>query len=147
MPLCHLYTLHLFTWSVVHTVLGITGKLACSFGLNWLTTTGLWWLLNMLLFPLSRPTFFFPRTVVFRGDTSMLAGVWGWWKCGVGVSVVRPFTGWRWPQLQGTVSVNNISSGNQRERMCLFPTWSPQGGNTVWEKYTVYKTGTKKSKV
>lgn len=40
MSLCHLYPLHLFTWLVVHTLLGITGKVACSFGLNWPTSLG-----------------------------------------------------------------------------------------------------------
>lgn len=129
MSLCHLYPLHLFTWLVVHTLLGITGKVACSFGPNWPTSLGCngcqtcWCLVHPILLSLYLARWLSGHAwhpVWWYKHADWGLGLLYKEMFGVGASVVGPDTGWRWPQHQGTVRVNNIS--DQWKRMCWFST-------------------------
>lgn len=130
MSLCHLYPLHLFTWLVVHTLLGITGKVACSFGLNWPTSLGCngcqtcWCFVHPILLSLYLARWLSGHAwhpVWWYKHAGWGLGLLYKEMFGVGASVVGPDTGWRWPNHQGTVRVNNIS--DQWKRMCWFSTW------------------------
>lgn len=85
------------------------------------------------------------RACLEYNNKSMLAGVWG--CCmremfGVETSVVRPFTGWTWPQLQGTVkSKQQVEISGKG--WSWFPTWEawlPQGETIVLQKFKKKKS-------
>lgn len=130
MSLCHLCTLLVFSWSVVHRVLRIKGKVAWSFGLNWCTTPGCngswtcWHFHHPVLLSLSFARRFGGMLGIQTGDTSMLAGVWG---CCVmkmfGVGGISSGTLY-WLKMTWTSRYSRSEQYLKWKEMCWYKNWA-----------------------